>query len=81
MGCGHHLRHDIRVGDAVGQVHGGVEAGDAQLQIPQLANSCGDVMLVERAAPVGQGREFKQVVNLDAGEFHILGGGQQFLPA
>ena len=63
------------------EIQGGVQAGELQLQIPQLPQRGGDGVLVEGAAPVGEGGELEEVVDLNAGEFHIEGDFQQSFPA
>ena len=63
-----------------GQVDGSVEAGDGQLQIPQLANSGGDFMLVEGAALFQHGVEFGEVVDLNAGKAHFQSGVDHIIP-
>jgi hypothetical protein len=64
-----------------GQVDGGIEAGDAQLQVTKLAHGGGDGMLMEGTAPSGHLGEFIKIVDLDAGEFHVQRGRNQFFPA
>ena len=74
----HQTAHCLR--PAVGKIHGGVEAGNFQLLLPELADGCRRLVLVEGAAAVLKGRELLEVVDLDAAEFHVKGGVDPLLP-
>ena len=64
-----------------GNIHRGIEAGNGQLQIPQLTDGCRHTVLMEGTAAAGQGGEFVQIVDFNAGELHFQRAVQQLLPA
>ena len=78
------FQHGSENGDSFGigtQIHGGIKAGNFQLQVTKLAQGCRHFMGMERTAPVSERREFEQVIDLHTAEAHIYGFLEHFLPA
>ena len=81
-----HLRH-LRCGNQIkyglqllrGNITRAIQAGNAQLLLPQLSQSCGDLVLME-GSPLLLQLGFVEIIDLNAAEAHIQSCVHQLLP-
>ena len=79
-----HFHQRFQPPDAVGagrQVVRAVKAGNLQLLFPELTDSSGGPIFMERTGLIQQGIELGQIVNFNATKAHIQSQIHHFLPA